>query len=132
MCSPLLPTIGELTGRLLARLACTSGAYVRTVLNCLVNISILLLGYLHRASNDLTLVAEFEGVPMQGESILSVGYKYDLPKANVSFKGVVDTQWNVSCIVEKRLDPLPASLTLSALINHVSDKSRFGIGFSLG
>lgn len=116
-------------------MACTSGAYVRTVLNCsisLVNKDIVLLGYLHRASNDLTLVAEFEGVPMQGESILSVGYKYDLPKANVSFKGVVDTQWNVSCIVEKRLDPLPATLTLSALINHVSDKSRFGIGFSLG
>ena len=69
---------------------------------------------------------------MQGESILSVGYKYDLRKANVSFKGVVDTQWNVSCIVEKRLDPLPATLTLSGLINHVSDKARFGIGFSLG
>lgn len=90
------------------------------------------LGYLQYATKDLTLVAEFEGVPMQGETLLSVGYKYDLPKANASFKGVLNTQWNVCCVVEKRLDPLPASLTLSAIISHVSDKARFGIGFTLG
>ena len=89
-----------------------------------------LAGYLQQATKDLTLVAEFEAVPMQGDSILSVGYKYDLPQANASFKGVLNTQWNVCCIVEKRLDPFPASLTLSAILSHVSDKAR--IGFNLG
>ena len=95
-------------------------------------VSSLCVGYLQQATKDLTLVAEFEGVPMQGDTILSAGYKYDLPKANATFKGVVNTQWNVCCVVEKRLDPLPASLTLSAVISHVSDKARFGIGFNLG
>ena len=80
----------------------------------------------------MTLVAEFEGAPMQGDTILSVGYKYDLPQANATFRGVVNTQWNVCCFIEKRLDPLPGCLTLSAVINHVSDKARFGIGFTLG
>ena len=69
---------------------------------------------------------------MQGESMLSVGYKYDLTQANTTFRGVVNTQWNVCCIVEKRLDPLPGSVTLSAVISHVSDRARFGIGFNLG
>ena len=69
---------------------------------------------------------------MQGESILSVGYKYNLAQSNATFRGVVNTQWNVCCIVEKRLDPLPGSLTLSAVISHVSDRARFGIGFTLG
>ncbi|KRY89838.1 Mitochondrial import receptor subunit TOM40 -like protein [Trichinella pseudospiralis] len=62
------------------------------------------------------------------ESSASLGYQIDLPKANVVFRGVVDSNFNVGAVLEKKLTPLPFTFTLSGFANFAKDVSRFGIG----
>ena len=45
---------------------------------------------------------------------------------------MVDSNWNVGSIVEKRLAPLPFTLQLSGFLNHVKSSYRFGIGLTVG
>lgn len=47
-------------------------------------------------------------------------------------KGKIDSHGIVSALIEKRLDPLPATLMLSGQLNHWTDDSRFGIGVMVG
>ncbi|KRZ51664.1 Mitochondrial import receptor subunit TOM40 -like protein [Trichinella nativa] len=66
------------------------------------------------------------------ESTASLGYQIDLPKANVVFRGIVDSNFNVGAILEKKLTPLPFTLALSGFTNFAKDVSRFGIGLIIG
>ena len=47
-------------------------------------------------------------------------------------RGKVDSHGVVSALVEKRMDPLPATLMLSGQINHWTDESKFGVVFMVG
>ena len=47
-------------------------------------------------------------------------------------RGKVDTHGIVSAVLEKRLDPMPATLTVSGQMNHWTDESRFGIAIIVG
>ncbi|XP_015905689.1 mitochondrial import receptor subunit TOM40 homolog 1 [Parasteatoda tepidariorum] len=67
-----------------------------------------------------------------GESVCTIGYQVDLPKANMVFRGMVDTTWNVGAVLEKKLHPLPFTLALSGMINHTNVQHKFGIGLIIG
>lgn len=80
---------------------------------------------------DLTLVAECEGSLMSGETVSTIGYRYDIGNS-ATFKGKLDSKWTIGALIEKRLDPLPANLLLSGQINHMTDEAKVGIGFTIG
>lgn len=67
---------------------------------------------------------------MQGESSAAVGYQLEL--GSVTMRGRVDSHACVAALLEKRLDPLPATLLLSGQINHWTDESKFGIALLVG
>ena len=68
--------------------------------------------------------------PTQGDSIAGIGYRLEL--GGMTMKGKLDSHGIVSALIEKRLDPLPATLMLSGQLNHWTDDSRFGIGIMVG
>lgn len=67
---------------------------------------------------------------LQGESCAAIGYKLEL--SGMTLRGRVDSHGTVGAVVERRLDPLPATLMLSGHLNHWTDESRFGIALVVG
>jgi mitochondrial import receptor subunit TOM40 len=45
---------------------------------------------------------------------------------------MIDSNWTVGAVLEKRLLPLPFTLGLSAFLNHVKPSYKFGIGLTVG
>lgn len=88
--------------------------------------------YYQRASSQLQLGVELETNFRLQESSASIGYQVDLPKADLVFKGMVDTNWNVGATLDKKLTPMPFSLTLSGMLNHQKNQFRLGFGFIIG
>lgn len=88
--------------------------------------------YYHRASEQLQLGVEVETNFRMQENVASLGYQIDLPKANLVFRGMVDSNWTVGAVLEKKLQPLPFTFILSGLINHTKNQSRFGVGLIIG
>lgn len=88
--------------------------------------------YYHKASEQMQLGVELETNFRLQESVASIGYHIDLPKANLMFKGMVDSNWTVGATLEKKLQPLPFTFAISGLINHAKNQSRFGIGLIIG
>lgn len=85
-----------------------------------------------RASEQLQLGVELETSLRMQEATASIGYQVDLPKADLVFRGMCDTNWNVSAVLEKKLQPLPFSFALSGLLNHQKNSFRLGCGLIIG
>ncbi|VDD82893.1 unnamed protein product [Mesocestoides corti] len=85
-----------------------------------------------QVNESLQLAAELESNYQQQTSIASIGYQYDIPKSNVSFKAQIDSNWNISAMLEKRLIPFPFTFTISALGNHAASKYEVGVGLTVG
>uniref|UniRef100_A0A8C6T376 Translocase of outer mitochondrial membrane 40 homolog, like n=2 Tax=Neogobius melanostomus TaxID=47308 RepID=A0A8C6T376_9GOBI len=66
--------------------------------------------YYHKASDQLQVGVEFEGSMRMQDTSVSFGYQIDVPKANLQFKGSIDSNWVVGATLEKKLLPLPLSL----------------------
>lgn len=88
--------------------------------------------YFHKASEQLQLGVELETNFRLQESVASFGYQIDLPKANLTFRGMVDSNWTVGAVLEKKLQPLPFTFALSGMLNHAKNQCRFGCGFIIG
>jgi mitochondrial import receptor subunit TOM40 len=88
--------------------------------------------YYHKQRSDLQLGVEWETNLRLNESVASLGYQLELPKANATFRGSIDSQGTVSATLEKKLLPLPFTFALSGAINHSKAQSRFGIAFIAG
>lgn len=88
--------------------------------------------YYQKASDQLALGVEFDTNFRMMESTASIGYQIDVPKADLVFKGMVDTNWTVGGVLEKKLTPLPFSFALSGLLNHSSHNFRLGCGLIIG
>ncbi|KAI1886292.1 hypothetical protein AGOR_G00212500 [Albula goreensis] len=88
--------------------------------------------YYHKANDQLQVGVEFEASTRMQETSASFGYQLDLPKANLLFKGSIDSNWVVGATLEKKLVPLPLSLTLGAFLNHRKNKFQCGIGATIG
>ncbi|XP_065347725.1 mitochondrial import receptor subunit TOM40 homolog 1-like [Cloeon dipterum] len=88
--------------------------------------------YYQKCSDTLQIGVELETNLRIQESTAQIGYQIDLPKANCVFKGMVDTSWTVGAVLEKRLLPMPFTLSLSGTMNHRNGQFRLGCGFVLG
>lgn len=90
------------------------------------------LCYYQKASEQLQIGVEVETSLRMQESVATVSYQVDLPKADLVFKGCFDSNWNVYGVLEKRLQPLPFSFALSGRINHNKNQFRLGCGLIIG
>lgn len=103
-----------------------------TVLSGTLGASGLHLCYYQKASEQLQLGVELETNFRMQESVASIGYQVDLPKADLCFKGMVDSNWTVGAVLEKKLQPLPFSFALSGIMNHSKNQFRLGCGLIIG
>jgi len=90
------------------------------------------LCYYQKASEQLHFGVEMETNLRMQESVGTIGYYADLPKADLQFRGSVDTNWNIAAVLEKKLLPMPFTLTLSGNLNHKKNSFRLGLGFVIG
>ncbi|KAG9482114.1 hypothetical protein GDO78_011029 [Eleutherodactylus coqui] len=79
-----------------------------------------------------TVGVEFEASTRMQDTSVSFGYQLDLPKANLLFKGSVDSNWIVGATLEKKLPPLPLTLAMGAFLNHKKNKFQCGFGLTIG
>ncbi|XP_034186142.1 mitochondrial import receptor subunit TOM40 homolog 1 [Osmia lignaria lignaria] len=85
-----------------------------------------------RASPQLQVGVELEINSRIQESTGTIAYQVDLPKADLIFRGSVDTNWTVGAVLEKKLQPLPFSFALSGMMNHSKQQFRLGCGLIIG
>ena len=90
------------------------------------------LCYYRKASEQLQLGVEVETNFRVQEAVATVGYQIDLPKADLIFRGMVDTNWNVAAVMEKKLQPLPFTFALSGILNHTKNQFKLGVGMIIG
>lgn len=88
--------------------------------------------YWHKGNENVQVGVEYEYSARAHDSSVSLGYQIEVPKASVTFRGMMDTNWTVAAVMEKRLAPLPFTFILSGMINHTKNQSRFGIGLNIG
>ncbi|XP_056876108.1 mitochondrial import receptor subunit TOM40B [Takifugu flavidus] len=88
--------------------------------------------YYHKANEQLQVGVEFEASTRMQDSSVSLGYQLDVPKANLQFKGSLDSNWIVGATLEKKLLPLPLSLVLCTFLNHRKNKFQCGFGVTIG
>ncbi|XP_015587200.1 mitochondrial import receptor subunit TOM40 homolog 1 [Cephus cinctus] len=85
-----------------------------------------------KASQQLQIGVELEVNSRIQESTGTIAYQIDLPKADLVFRGSVDSNWTVGAVLEKKLLPLPFSFALSGMINHSKSQFRLGCGLIVG
>lgn len=90
------------------------------------------LCYYQRASEQLQIGAEVETSFRMQEAVATIGYQIDLPKSDLVFRGMVDSNWTVGAVLEKKLQPLPFTFALSGLLNHTKNQFRLGCGLIVG
>ena len=88
--------------------------------------------YYQKCSQDLSVGAELDTNIRMGESKATVGYKVDIPRAGLLFKGAVNSDWEVTAVVEKKLLPIPFTLALCGIINHPKNSFMMGGGLIVG
>ncbi|XP_055612269.1 mitochondrial import receptor subunit TOM40 homolog 1-like [Uranotaenia lowii] len=88
--------------------------------------------YYQRASDQLQLGVEVETNFRMQEAVATLGYQIDLPKSELVFRGMVDTNWTVAAVLEKKLPPLPLTFALSGILNHTKNQFRLGCGLIIG
>uniref|UniRef100_A0A5S6QPD0 Mitochondrial import receptor subunit TOM40 homolog n=1 Tax=Trichuris muris TaxID=70415 RepID=A0A5S6QPD0_TRIMR len=90
------------------------------------------LTYFHKQQPNLQFGVELESNWGAQENIASFAYQADIPKANATFRAAVDSNFTVSAALEKRLLPMPFTIVLSGVMNHMKNMFRIGFGFVLG
>lgn len=88
--------------------------------------------YYQKASEQLQLGVEVETNLRMQEATATMGYQIDLPKSELVFRGMVDTNWNVAAVLEKKLQPLPFTFALSGVLNRTKNQFRLGCGLIIG
>nr|DBA13928.1 TPA: hypothetical protein GDO54_004952 [Pyxicephalus adspersus] len=88
--------------------------------------------YYHKANEQIQVGVEFEANTRLQETSFAFGYHLTIPKANVVFKGSVDSSWCVGAVLEKKLPPLPITLALGAFMNHWKNKFHCGFNIMVG
>ncbi|XP_076638164.1 mitochondrial import receptor subunit TOM40 homolog 1 [Colletes latitarsis] len=85
-----------------------------------------------KASQQLQFGVELDIISRIQESTGTIAYQIDLPKADLIFKGSVDSNWTVGAVLEKKLQPLPFTFVLSGMMNHSKEQFRLGCGLIIG
>lgn len=97
-----------------------------------IGVAGLHLCYYQKASDQLQLGVEVETNLRMQEAVATMGYQIDLPKSELVFRGMVDTNWTVAAVLEKKLQPLPFTFALSGILNHTKNQFRLGCGLIIG
>jgi len=97
----------------------------------LSNSGALHTSYYQKCSPDLSVGVELEA-SLAGECRATVGYKVEIPRAGLNFKGSVNSDWEVTAVMEKKLLPIPFSLALCGMINHPKNSFMMGAGLIIG
>ncbi|XP_074109239.1 mitochondrial import receptor subunit TOM40 homolog 1 [Cotesia typhae] len=116
-------TVGSLVGRY---------SIAESTVSASVGLASCYLCYHYRASPTLQIGVELEVNGRIQESTATIAYQVDLPKADILFKGSVDSNWTVGAVLEKKLQPLPFSFALSGLLNHTKGHFQLGCGLVIG
>lgn len=90
------------------------------------------LCYFKQCSEQLQVVAEMDTSFRGMESVGTVGYQVNIPKADLIFRGMVDSNWNIGAVLEKKLQPLPFTFALSGMANQAKQQFKFGCGLIIG
>nr|XP_016943359.1 mitochondrial import receptor subunit TOM40 homolog 2 [Drosophila suzukii] len=90
------------------------------------------LSYYQKASDQLQIGVEVETNLRLQESTATVAYQVDIPKADLVFRGSLDSNWHIAGVLEKRLQPLPLSFAISGRMNHLKNSFRLGCGLMIG
>jgi len=85
-----------------------------------------------KCSDDLQVGTEIETNIKMQETVGTVGYQVDLARAGLLFRGAVDSNWNVKGVIEKKLAPLPLTLSLCGLLNHPKGSFQMGAALIMG
>lgn len=88
--------------------------------------------YHHKGNENVDVGVQYEYNTQQQTSSVSVGYQFNVPKANLTFRGMLDSNWTVGAVLEKRFHPLPFTFSLSGTMNHDKRESQFGFGLTVG
>jgi len=88
--------------------------------------------YYQKCSSDLSVGTELETNLRMGTSVATVGYKVDMPRAGLVFKGAVNSDWEVKAVIEKKLLPIPFTLALCGILNHPKQDFKLGAGLIVG
>ncbi|XP_031845569.1 mitochondrial import receptor subunit TOM40 homolog 1 [Nomia melanderi] len=89
--------------------------------------------YHHKASSQLELGVELETNVRTHHSIATIVYRMNVPYADLTFRGIVNSETTVGAVFEKRLYPIPeSSLIISGLLNHSKQQFRVGVGLNIG
>jgi len=90
------------------------------------------LCYHHAIAPGFQVGVDMEANYAQQESTTNVGFQYEMPKADLVFRGMFDSNYNVGSVLEKKLQPLPFTFMLSAFLGHSKPAYRFGFGLMVG
>jgi len=88
--------------------------------------------YYQKCSEELQVGVEIETNLRMQESKATVGYQLELPRAGLSFRGAVDSDWTVKSVLEKKLLPIPFTLALCGMMNHPKNQFQMGVGLIVG
>lgn len=88
--------------------------------------------YYQKGNENVSVGVDYEYSSRLQDSCVSMGYQFDIPKANAVIKGMLDTNWTVASVFEKRLQTLPFTFLLSGMINHDKNQCRFGFALQVG
>jgi len=88
--------------------------------------------FYRKANDNVQVGVEFEAARKNLESITSLCYQMDIPKMNLLFRGMVNSEWTIGSSFEKRLLPFPIALNMTATYNIKQDKTTVGLGATLG
>lgn len=88
------------------------------------------LCFYQKALERLEFGVEVETDLTEPASLATVGYKYELPEANVSIRGSFNSNWTATAVLEKRLLPLPFTFSISGQLTH-GKKGDFKLGCGL-
>ncbi|KAI8425834.1 hypothetical protein MSG28_011599 [Choristoneura fumiferana] len=89
------------------------------------------LCYFKQASEQLQVVAEMDTSFRGMESVGTIGYQVTIPKAELVFRGMVDSNWNIGAVLEKKLQPSPSHLPSPAWPTRLSSSSSLAADSSL-
>jgi len=100
--------------------------------NCTPSIGALHGCYYQKLGEDFQVGAELECNPRNQEATGTIAYQVEIPATHCVFRGKFDSNLTVEAVLEKRLQPLPSTLGLSAMLNHQKNAYKFGISFTVG
>ncbi|VDP90299.1 unnamed protein product [Echinostoma caproni] len=85
-----------------------------------------------QVNKSLQMAAKWESSFQQQSNTTTLGYKYEIPKANVTFKAQIDSNKNIVPSLEKKLTPFPFTFILCAPDNQAKSRYAFGVSIMVG